>query len=168
MPGAWPRNIIPYDEPKLRALATVEGVALHLAAIDGAVREADLTPAELALARDIIDAGLLAVEDGYLVPTVRHHRDPDGDIAGRFEHKQAKVAYAEKVIAEAKQELASGGAAAHVAIGIVTFPDTPEAVAEANAIIAEAEDQLRALAETAAPDHGKKVRVMLFVGSIPS
>lgn len=168
MPVLWPRNIIPYDERKLRALGTVERVALYIATLDGALAEGDLSKEEQAITHDLVAAGLLQRADGVLVPVNRHSRDPETDVAGHLEHKRAKLGFAAAVVADAQRELDDRGPRAHAAIGIVTFPDTLEVVAQANAILAEAEDQLRALAEDAAPDHGKRARVMLFVGSAPS
>lgn len=168
MPVLWPRNIIPYDEAKVKALGRVESVALYNEAIDSALVEADLPPAAQAIARELVDAGLLTREKGKLVPIHRHSRDPETHIAASLDHKRAKLGYAEQLLADMRRAIDERGIRAHCALGMVTLPDTPEAIAQANAILAEAEDQLRALAEENPLDGTGTARVVIFVGSAPS
>ena len=167
MPVLWPRNIVPYDERKVKALGSVDRVALYMAAIDAPLDEAALSTSERADAEVLLEAGLLARKGGTLVPTNRHSRDPLYGVPGQLEHKMAKLQYAKHVINSAGDAIAQQGVDAQAGIGVVTLPDTPDALSIATGILAEAEDQLRALAETAEPDHGRKVRVMIFVGSVP-
>lgn len=166
MAPAWPRNIVPYTEQALRALSTVESVALYEAALDRPLREDDLTAQQAKLVAELVDAELLERRDGLLVPTVRHRREPDEDAPFNKEHKLAVVGYAQQIMTETTKALETRGARAQAALGVVTLPERPEIVARAVGIMAEAEDQLRALAEEEASDtRGPKMRVYVFLGS---
>jgi len=168
MPVLWPRNIIPHDERTLRALGSVESLRFLVAAMDSPIVDALLEGRDRAIADDLVDAGLLAREDGTLVPTTRHRRDPPVDAPGHLDHKRAKVALARGMLDDAGRALDERGPHAHAAFGLVSLPDSPDAIAQANAILAEAEDQLRAIAEDAPPGGGPTARVLIFVGSTPS
>lgn len=166
MTNDWPRNIVPHDERSLRALSSVASYALYEAALDKPLLEADLTKDEEAIVHDLVAAGLLRRAEGRLFPTHRHRRDAAPGIPGRMEHKLAKVGYAQAIVGGTLIGLERRGPDALAAVGVVTLPETPEMVARAVAIMAEAEDQLRALAEEA-PDVKTRFRVVVFAGSTP-
>ena len=166
MSPAWPRNIIPYTEDKLRALSTVASIELYEAALDGPLAESEIGPDQLELADQMVKAGLLRRERGLLVPTHRHRRDPDGDVPGVVEHKRAVVGYAQALLADTLHALDARGHEAIAGLGVVTLPDKPDVVARATTIIAEAEDQLRALAEEHPRHEGDRaLRLMVFIGA---
>lgn len=165
MPPAWPRNIVPYTEETLRALSTVESVALYDSALDQPLVEADLAPSTRIIADALLTAGLLARRGGELVPTNRHRRDPEGDVPGVVEHKRAIVGYMRDIMRETEAALVARGHRAVAASGVVTIAERPESVARAVAIMAEAEDQLRALAEEFREEGAPTMRVVVYVGS---
>lgn len=166
MPTSWPRNIVPYTEEKLRALSTVESVALYDAALDRPLVESELTDAQRAIADALLDAGLLKRQGAELVPTNRHRRDPEGDVPGVVEHKLAVNGYMRSILDETDAALTERGHKAQAAAGFIRLPETPENVARAIAIIAEAEDQLRALQEEEKFEPGgREMRVIVYLGS---
>lgn len=163
MTDAWPRNIVPYDEKKLRALCTPAHVALHEAA---PLHEVDLTPAERVLAQQLLEAGLLRRDGTRYVVTQRHRRDAEQGTGGRLEHKQAVVASARELLDQTGASLDARGADATAAIGIIALPETPDAIARAFGILAEAEDQLRALREEMPrARNAPQFQILLFIGS---
>lgn len=166
MTDAWPRNIVPYDETRLRALSTVESLALYSASLDKPLDESTLTKEHAAIAHELLDAGVLRREGGRLWPTSRHRRDAEADVPGRLEHKRAVVTFTRSILDETRGALERDDKTL-AGLGYVTFPDRPKVLAEAMGILAEAEDQLRALAEETSADPRGEVRVVLFVGSLP-
>lgn len=166
MTDDWPRNIVPYDEEKLLALSSVEHIELCERAKDVPLVAAELSMEERALSEDLVKAGLLRWDGGLLVAVNRHLRDAELDVRGRLEHKQAIVKFSEKILRENERALLAQGPSATAAMGAVTLPERPDVVARAFAILAEAEDQLRALREDAGPTNGaSEFRVLLHVGS---
>lgn len=165
MPPAWPRNIVPYTEEKLRALSTVQSVALYDAALDAPLVEADLAPEKRAIAEALLTAGLLVRRGSELIPTNRHRRDPEGDVPGVVEHKLAIVGYMREIMRETEAALAARGHRAVAASGVVSISERPESIARAIAIMAEAEDQLRALAEEFREEGAPTMRVVVYAGS---
>lgn len=163
VPETWPRNIVPYDDRKLRALSTPGHVALFEAT---PLCEIDLTATQRALADEMVDAGLLRRQGTRYVAIQRHRRDAPPGTPGREAHKRAVLACARDVVEDTGATLDAQGADATCAIGMIPIPDTPEAMARAFGILAEAEDQLRALREELPRARGAaEFRVLLFVGS---
>lgn len=169
MKDVWPRNIVPYDEKKLRALSSVGNLALYEGTADHPLREEGLDHDARARVEELVQAGLLVLRDGAYHRVHRHMRDPGGKVPGRLEYKRAIVQLASSLLEGTARALDARGPDETSAMAVVRLPADPETLAHVFAIVAEAEDQLRALAEDAPPrdPDAPELRVTLFIGSSP-
>lgn len=151
----------------MRALSSSPAIGLYLSTLDRPVSRAQLDPTQRALADELLSVGLLEEKGNRLLATATHHRDPDVSTPAVLARRAAVIGYAGGVIADARKALETRGEAAHAAAGFVRLPDDPAVVARAIAIIAEAEDQLRALAEDARKDGDRDLQCIIFLGSTP-
>lgn len=169
----WPRNVTPIDESTVKLLGTGRALALYLATLDGGVGLDDLVritgrprPDAERTASDLVRAGLVKFEGGKFIPVRRHLREEDLDAIGHAPLRRAIVDLARSAVDDADQVLRKRRGDARAGGGFVTLPDTPEVLARMTGILAEAEDQLRALQDEHPPESApRRVRVLIFVGS---
>lgn len=171
--SAWPRNVRPLDDSSMSLLSDPANVGLWLLAHDEPVPDDALAgvmrvpaPEAERRAKEMEAAGLLRrTPRGYLVAS-QHNREPDLDSPQGLALRAAILNRVRGIVDDAQRALDVRGPQARAGIGVVTLPDTPEVLARATAILAEAEDQLRALADDpGAPIGGPRVRAMMFLGS---
>lgn len=167
MPPAWPRNIVAYDEEVLRTLSSLPNLALYHAALDAPLDRARLAPEEQRAAEALLRVGLLREAGGALVPGPRHLRDADLDAPGRGEYRRALVALAGGAIEKTDAALDAQGAQATAAFAVITLPNDPAILSRAATILAEAEDQMRAVAEEAGREGPRRLQALFFIGSRP-
>ena len=172
MGGDWPRNIRPLDDGALALLGDPVALGIYLAVGESPVSREELgrvTGVPLAQAQRAAEAlahaGLVRYDRGSYVPSARHLREADLDDAAGVPLRMAMLRVAQAAVDQAQRALDGRGAAAKVGIGMASFPDRPDILARAAAIIGEAEDQLRALAEEEPAWRGPRVRAMIFLGS---
>ena len=173
MADPWPRDVTPIDDEVVKLLGNDRALVLYLAALDGGVRIEDLVrvtgrPRQQAehTASQLVRAGLLRFEGGVFRPVTRHLREADIDDPSHGPLRRAFVDLAKAAVDETDQVLRKRRGDARAGGGFVTIPDTTEALAKMTGILAQAEDQLRALQDEHPPGSApRQVRVLIFVGS---
>jgi hypothetical protein len=173
MSDDYPMNMRPLDADAIRVLSNAGSLALYLAACDRPIPQADLAratgrPYDAALRRAeaLMSVGLLRLENGVYVAEVRHVREEDLDEPGKTAFRMGILASAIGAVEDAKRAFRLRPQSAKAGIAMITLPDRPDVTARAVAILAEAEDQLRALAEET-PPNGQRTRVVFFTHTMP-
>lgn len=170
----WPRNIVPIDDARLRALATPMALTLFLSALDapipraalGRIASAPQAEAE-ATARGLVEAGVLRLQGETFVAGPRHIREEDLDAPGKVAFHGAMLTVAQGIVTEASRTLAIMQDDARIGLGSVTIPGDADSLARAATILAETEDQLRALAEDAPDPDADRIRVLFLLATRP-
>lgn len=169
----YPRNMVPLKDNTLQLLTEGGAISLYFATIERPVDPEDLVrvtglpraDAE-ALASRLLAAGLLRMKGERFVAGPHHVREEDFDAPGRASFRLALVSYAQGIVDEARHALRTRGDGARAGIAVITLADDPDILSRAMTIAAEAEDQMRALAEEMPPQQAsRRVRVMYFTGS---
>lgn len=160
------------DDAALSLLSEPSALALYLAAADrplpqrALARAAGVRAEEAAgKAEALVRAGLLRKEDDAYVATSRHLRERDLAAADGVPLRRAMVRAARAMLDDSERAM-HADETAKSGIGVAIVPDREDVLARAAAIVAEAEDQLRALAEEDPGWTGPHVRVMVFLGSL--
>lgn len=173
MAEPWPRNIVPINDEIVRVLGRDRALTIFFAALDGGLRREDLVrvtgrpraDAERT-AEELLRAGLLRLEEGVYHAAKRHLRETALDSTANASYRRAMIEHAREAIDDTSYVLRARVGDARVGGGVVTLPDDPETLARMTAILAEAEDQLRALQEERPPASApRQIRVLMFVGS---